>query len=213
MSLLFEDEEEGNAPRTFAPAEAAERGALLSVLDELNLVHSAWGIDPATTRFAVAGILPRPQPLFTHLIRIQQVKDEAGRLSGAYHTLVSGFRALAAEFGPPLAAVLEQPFAFGRNVHPQSFYFAGIGLAALREACPDAAIFSFGPGQWKKRGLGEGRGTAKKPAILEFARSLGFQEVCPKCGTGEGVKDCKEGSPVHDKADALGMAMAAARLL
>lgn len=202
----------GDIPIMFE--DGAETRLPMNPLAELGLEDPAWGIDPSTVRSALSIILPSGS-FDTTVVAIPQPGDEASRLHEAREELTAYYRLMWQTFGAPGVVSVEQPFAFGRNVHPQSYYITGINLCALRDSGIVCPIFTRGPGQWKKVALGEGFGQAKKPYILRWARGLGLAEECPKCGTGseDKKKECKyDKTPVHDKADSLGIAVDAARL-
>lgn len=210
---LFEDEVEAPAK---GPPDIPGNIPLLSPLESLGLGDTCWGLDPSTKRWAASILLPGGA-FKQEVMPVYQVQgDEPGRLAKAHADLLNWFTILGETHGAPTVAVAEQPFAFGRNVHPQSYYMLGVGLAALRAVYEDLVIIPLGPSQWKSTGLGKGHGLAKKPAILNWAIGLGQTETCRKCGDGSGYgpkQDCKEGSVAHDYADSLAMAVAAARKL
>jgi hypothetical protein len=207
--------------------------SLISPLDDLrDVLHESpiWGIDPSTRRYALTVLLPtgfelKDSGVASHMgdgwAMISQAMpsgDEAPRLWAAHDMLLSMFRLAISEWGFPVFTVLEQPFARPGNIHPQSWYFVGVGLAALAQAQDGTGLIdTMGPSEWKKPALGAGKGATKKPGILRWAREeLGYTGECPKCGTGrtaEGreIEECKHGCAAHDEVDSLGIAVAAAR--
>lgn len=203
------------APAPSSPVAKPEQAALnLDLLAELPLVDPAWGIDPSTERMALTILLPGGQ-WDVGCIPVPQPGDEATRIYLVQGRLRDWFTAQIEDHGLPGVASVEQPFAFGRNVHPQSYYMLACVLGALRAAGVECPIFTRGPGQWKAGGIGKGHGTDRKPAILEWARGLGLPDNCPKChGVSLGKKhNCDKSHEAHDKADSLGVAVDAARLL
>lgn len=189
----------------------------MSILETLPIRSPVWGIDPSTTFFAVTGILPGGSFEMDGIPIPQAGGDEAGRLMQAEEALTDRFTRFRDRTGPPAAATIEQPFAFGRNVHPQSYYIVSAGLIALRRALPEAIILTRGPGQWKLLAMGDGMGNAKKAFILAWARTLGLPDTCERCQLPspptDKKADCKKGGEAHDKADSMGLAVATALLL
>jgi hypothetical protein len=110
------------------------------------------------------------------------------------------------EFDPSFF-FLEQPFSTTNAVHPSSWFITGAVIEAAYSAAGAAANL-LTPTQWKRdAGLS---GHARKGAILRWAQSLGFPERCGLCVTEGKDKDKCEGSAAHDRADALGVAVAGA---
>lgn len=149
-----------------------------------------WGVDPSTLRVAVAAVRPWKEgqaPVTWATLSLQQLDRGARRLRMAHDELASWF-AHWVECYPPGFVLVEQPF--GRNVHPQSYFMVGVVLAALASVvnCP---VDVCSPPEWKKLGLGAGRGGAEKFEILDWARDAGY--------TGS----------LQDEADAVGIATAA----
>lgn len=188
----------------------------LNPLAELPLLDPSWGIDPSTERMALTILLPGGR-FASDVIQVPQPGDEASRIFLCQGRLRDWFTEKAEEHGLPGVASAEQPFAFGRNVHPQSYYMLACVLGALRAAGIQCPVFTRGPGQWKAGAMGKGHGLDKKPAILQWARGLGLPDNCPHCnGVSTDKKhDCRPSKPhpSHDKADSLGLAVDAARLL
>lgn len=186
----------------------------LNPLAELPLIDPAWGIDPSTKVLALTILLPGGR-FDVGSIQLPQPGDEASRIYQVQGRARDWFATQIEDHGLPGVVSAEQPFAFGRNVHPQSYYILAATLGALRAAGVQCPIFTRGPGQWKAGAMGKGYGLSKKPAILQWARSLGLQENCETCG---GVSldkkhECAKPKLAHDLADSLGLAVDAARLL
>lgn len=188
--------------------------ALFDPWDEIRTEFPVWGIDPSTQRFALSVVLPfgSVSRLFTVSAEMPSGASSSRRLVDAFGRMRRFFDATAEELGMPVYAVIEQPF--GRNVHPQSYFFLAAGLLALELTFGRSAIVDvMDPSTWKKLALGEGHGHARKPELLRFARSLGYGENCSGCGAAG--DECKPPSAadrrVHDEGDSVGIAMAAAR--
>jgi hypothetical protein len=176
-----------------------------------------WGIDPSTQRIAFGR---RGVGHATSILSLPQNANPGARVHNTRAAALQHLRRLAAD-GHPSLVVVEQPFAHGNNVYPQSFYAVGALLDALWETLGvSAEVLMLGPGEWRARaGLG---GRATKAETLRWARTLTQHGlVCLACGNGEeptkarkdGRLDCRNPSPAHDRADALGCAVAGARTL
>jgi hypothetical protein len=205
--------------------------SLFGPLPEIRagLRDPVWGIDPSTHRFCLSVILP---PDF---VPEREIADHVGdgwriisrpmpkvegsparRLSEAHEVIYGLFMDARDAYGLPIYAVIEQPF--GTNVHPQSYYFVGVGLLACAQVLGIGGVIGdMGPGTWKRLSMGQGNGAAKKPKILRWAREeIGYLGECPKCGTGRmpdggEIEKCKHACVEHDEADSLGIAIGAAR--
>lgn len=190
--------------------------ALLSPLDELQLTAPAWGIDPSTKRCAVGVVTTSRKIRYDHLVLRQG--PEAARIVMAEEDLEAWFRRLITMYGMPGLVVVEQPFAGGMGskvrVHPQSYYLMAATLSAVFRATGGRAdVHTVTPTEWKREGMGDGRGATGKSGILRFAQEmLGFSGDCEGCHANDAVKCVKQG-PAHDEADAQVIAIAAARRL
>lgn len=179
------------------------------VLD-MPLDQPVWGIDPSTKRY-VTTVIPGGGGRFQGVETTMPSGQEHRRLQGGVQALVVDLRVLVEAFGKPIYVLLEQPFARGRNVHPQSFYFVAVGLIALSYVLGDYGIVDTrAPMVWRKAALGDGFGNAPKPAVLAWAQGLGLEMDC-RCCHGEG-KVCKTQGAAHDHADSLGLAVAAGNI-
>jgi len=180
-----------------------------------RLTENVWGLDVSTRRIAVGvvqGHGPDRQPevgWFSHEIE-QHAGDPARRLARLLETLPPFLQRMG-DVAPPAGVLVEQPYGQGKaRPHPQSYYVVAIALALLGQAFPAARIDVVEPTSWKCDALGAGRGFAKKPAILAWAReTLWYPGDCRKCH-GEGKGPCDEAARAHDEADCLGVATCAA---
>lgn len=189
----------------------------------LELRDVVWGIDPSVRRIAVGMLAPGVE-VGWRTLSLEQGHSNASRLWKAVGVLPGWFEQLRDDetFGRPRLVVVEQPFSSGRHVPHESLHMVGIVLAALWGALGlGSELVMLNPSEWKSRGLGKGRGFAKKPAILAWARSAaGYEGTCATCGDGlqphvggKRAGDCTRPSAAHDEADALGMATAGGVLL
>lgn len=89
---------------------------------------------------------------------------------------------------------VEEPFAStGHRQQPTSYYLMGVLWAALGATLPARVRFEeVGPGTWKRKAMGEGRGAAKPHEYLAWAR------VCAGYA-----------GSIEDEAAAIGVATAA----
>lgn len=181
-----------------------------------------WGIDPAIKWCSLALLLPpgsiAGHPVIWHTIRLpglppvprglSKAEKEARnqerrrlygtRLAESRDLLSYEFTELAMRYGRPAWIGVEQPFAVGRMIDPISW---GI-WAVTMEVCGElfgkppiaAPVVPIEPMSWKASALGKGRGHARKPEVLTWAR-----EVAAYPGT------------LEDEADATGVAVATAR--
>jgi hypothetical protein len=126
------------------------------------------------------------------------------RLAAALRTLLHGITDLRRRTGDPVAIYLEEPFGGsdkpgpgGKIIkpHPNSFYFLGVVLNALGHCFAEVPVTLLAPTTWKAKAIGQGHGFAKKPEIMAWAHSIGY-----------------EGN-LEDEADALGVATAGAVIL
>ncbi len=142
----------------------------------LILEDVVWGIDPSTKRIALAIVGPNADGngsvRSTHVLELRQTGG-AQRLADAHEGMSAFFTEQSAPEAPK-AVVVEQPFAGGRNVHPQSYFMVGVTLAALAGAIPTAEVELKDPGSWKRLAMGQGRGQAKKEEIMTWAWSIGY---------------------------------------
>lgn len=185
----------------------------MTVLDEVGgLADPVWGVDPSTTNIVVTVIADGRRD--TYDANFSAGSDVGDRLAGAEDVALSFLAGLVEAHGVPILVLVEQPFAKGRNVHPISFYFVGIILAACGRVMGGRGIVDqIDPSSWKHAALGDGKGSAPKQDILAWARVNGLDDNCPICGgvaTG-GRTSCKTRSLAHDKADSFAIAVAAAR--
>lgn len=176
-----------------------------------------WGIDPSTQRVAFGR---RGAGHATSLLSLPQSDHAGERVHRTREALAQHVRRLHAD-GRPVLVVVEQPFAHGNHVYPQSFYALGALLDVLwAELGVGTELALLGPTSWKA-GAGLG-GRVTKAETLRWARTLTSHGlICLPCGNGEdptkprkdGRLDCRQPSPAHDRADALAMAVAGAKLL
>jgi hypothetical protein len=139
----------------------------------LSLRDVVWGIDPSTRRIAVGMLAPGVE-VGWRTLSLEQAQSNAARLWKAVHALPPWFEQLRDDdvFGRPALVVVEQPFSSGRHVPHESLHMVGVVLASLWGALGlGAEIAMLNPSEWKSRGLGKGRGFAKKPGILAWARA------------------------------------------
>jgi hypothetical protein len=180
-----------------------------------RLTENVWGLDVSTRRIAVGviqGVALNTEPevgWFSHEVE-QFDKNPARRLARMLETLPAFLDRLGG-VAPPVAVLVEQPYGQGKSrPHPQSYYVVGVTLALLGQAFPDARIDVVEPTSWKRDALGEGKGFAKKPVLLAWARTvIDYPGDCRKCH-GEGKGACDEACRAHDEADAIGVATCAA---
>jgi hypothetical protein len=180
-------------------------------------VPVVWGIDPSTQRVAFGR---RGQGHATSLLSLPQSSHPGERVLRGREALAQHVRRLHAD-GRPVLVVVEQPFAHGNAVYPQTFYALGALLEVLwTELGVGTELALMAPGSWKA-GAGLG-GRVTKAETLRWARTLTSHGlVCRACGNGEepdrarkdGRLDCRSPSPAHDRADALAMAVAGAKML
>lgn len=161
-----------------------------------------FGIDPSTQRMSLAVLLPVPQrrfvgptgpvPCVVDTLSLPQRKG-AERWAAIQRELVPWLGALIGSWRPQ-AVFIEQPFAYGRSVPPVSYYAIGVLLAVLGSY--RQRVEMIGPGEWKKLALGAGKGAARKPDVLAWARRAAGYE-----------------GALEDEADAIGVATAGGVLL
>jgi hypothetical protein len=175
----------------------------------LNLPGAVWGMDPSTKRLSVAAVLPWDPAGEGNRLAIETFSySQAGamqhRLAAALRTLLHGITDLRRRTGDPVAIYLEEPFGGsdkpgpgGKIIkpHPNSFYFLGVVLNALGHCFAEVPVTLLAPTTWKAKAIGQGHGFAKKPEIMAWAHSVGY-----------------EGN-LEDEADALGVATAGAVIL
>jgi hypothetical protein len=170
--------------------------------------HSAWwGVDPSTTRVAVAYVGPdgsrgvRTAPF----ARI----EGPARLSEIYAQTRLFVAGDAATFFPvPGVVLVEQPS--GKSENPNLSYAVGVVLAAvydgLREAYGRAvALETVVSGHWKK--VACGRGNVYKPTKKALGRSPLFEDY----GVAVWARENGYDGTSWDECDALGIAVAASR--
>jgi Holliday junction resolvasome RuvABC endonuclease subunit len=180
-------------------------------------VPVVWGIDPSTQRVAFGR---RGQGHATSLLSLPQSSHPGERVHRTREALAQHVRRLHAD-GRPVLVVVEQPFAAGNQVYPQTWYALGALLDVLwQELGVGTEVALLGPQSWKA-GAGLG-GRVTKAETLRWARTLTSHGlICQGCGNGEdptkprkdGRLDCGKPSPAHDRADALAMAVAGAKML
>lgn len=147
----------------------------LGPLDGLDPARlPVFGFDPSTVRVSV-GVVLRDRSVWWDTLSLPQLGTDSHRFALAYERLVPWLAGLA-ERWVPKSALVEQPFAVGRRVHPSSQQMVGVLLAAAGWALGRGVFLdTIDPPQWKKRALGPGRGHAKPPEYMEWARStLGY---------------------------------------
>jgi hypothetical protein len=195
------------------------------------LAESAWGIDPSTKRIAlgsVSGRGPRTARLDASrevvvawdTLALGHTEPIGRKLNHARARLVSWLEVHRDDpiAGSPSLVFVEEPFGgAGRaQPHPHAFFMVGLVLEALYEVLGfGAMVYTVSPTAWKRPAMGEGRGNAKKPQTLLWAkRHLGYTGECQWCRgmTAGPHKKCNT-EPAHDEADALGIAVAASMLL
>jgi hypothetical protein len=183
----------------------------------MPLEHPVWGVDPSTRRIALAIVLPGGG--FRHwTLELGPGVVDAPKLASARGSMVGWFSSIASEADlDPAWLWIEEPFGGGgakgrrSSVPPQSQWMLAVVMEAAYTATGAVANL-IQPSQWKAAcGVG---GFARKRAILEWARAQGFPEDCDRCITeGKDKGKCPKGSAAHDRADALGIAMAGAALV
>ena len=171
-----------------------------------DVEHPVWGIDPSTRRIALGIVLPGRRWV-SRTLELGPGTVDAPKLAAARFALHGWFGALAEEFDPGWLWV-EEPFAGGKGsrrsaVPPQSQWMLAVVMEAAYGATQAVANL-IQPSEWK-RDIGVG-GFAKKRRVLDWACGLGLEEDCDRCA----VDGSCDGSPAHDQADALGVAVAGA---
>jgi Holliday junction resolvasome RuvABC endonuclease subunit len=148
-------------------------------------------VDPSTRRISVGVIDGRDGMVISWDTQSLMQGLHHARLWKAVEALVPFFTGLR-NTAPPALVVVEQPFAGGRHVPHESLHMLGVVLATLWGSLGmSAEVMMLSPTVWKSRALGKGRGFAKKPEIMQWAR-----EACGYTGS------------LEDEADALGIATA-----
>jgi Holliday junction resolvasome RuvABC endonuclease subunit len=141
---------------------------------------SFWGVDPGFRRISIAAIVPgrfkvrsgeveEGLPRVETLVRLSEVTLKLARE--------------LSEYGQPRSIIVEQPS--GKFIKPDLYYAAAAMMLVLADF---GFVDTLPPATWKKHALG--KGNAKKPEIMEWARTIGY--------TGKS----------QDEADALGIARA-----
>lgn len=166
--------------------------------------HPIWGCDPSTKRIALAVLLPGGGFL-SRTLHLGPSSMDPRKLASARASCVSWFSALKEDHDPGWF-FCEMPFAHSNAVHPSSWFVTGAVVEAAYTAA-GAVANMLTPTEWKK-GAGL-HGFAKKRAILDWARERGLEYDCESCGDDGSCK----GSDAHDRADALGVAVAGAVLV
>lgn len=158
-------------------------------------MSAVWGIDPSTKQIAVA-VHSSSRVEWTGTKAISQESSKQLRLARAAADLSAWFKQIVQERGAPRLVVLEQPFAAGRKVHPQSQYMLGaVQIALCWGVSAHVDVRMLGPSQWKS--LAWGNGAAGKEelmrrALAEYGRAMMLSQ---------------------DEADAIGIAVAATMLV
>lgn len=168
-----------------------------------------WGVDGSTKRVAVG--FAREE------VVVESVEFRAGLFEGArlaeIRRTTRTFAAAWARLFPPHIAFVEQPS--GRSASPQLVYAIGVIQEALYDALEfvhqhPVEVRTIPSSRWKE--IATGSGWSPKPKTLRWARNAhGYEGTCLCLELGE--KNCKRGTPAHDEADAIGIAVAGRRLL
>ena len=162
-------------------------------------MSTVWGIDPSTKCIALAIVRDGDPPsvVVCESLALEQARTPQLRLARAVQDLVPWFGAIqrghrtGCVLDPPRLVVVEQPFGAGRQVHPQSHMMIAAVLISLVGALGQMVdVRMLGPSQWKKQAYDHGG-----------------------LGKGDLKIHARAWWPVdnQDEADAVGIALAAAR--
>lgn len=160
----------------------------------LSLQDAVWGIDPSSRRVSVAAVKNGLE--WVETLSLPKGWDECRKFSAAHEALVPWLGELGREV--PSHVFVEEPFLpRDHRQQPTHVWMFGVVLAALGSALPAGVkVRLIGAPSWKCRALGKGHGRAKKPEIMEWARSVAHYQ-----------------GDLEDEADAVGVATAGAVLI
>jgi len=146
-----------------------------------------WGVDPSTKRVVVVAVKGTQWAwVETNIPPLMRGQSHPDRLPWVRDKTMIAATSMLLEH-PPKLIVVEQPSGHFQN--PPLLYTVGVVLLGLRDVS-NAPILTEPPSHWKKRTLGKGKGNAKKPEIMAWAKECGYKGV------------------TQDVADALGIAVA-----
>lgn len=128
-----------------------------------------WGIDVSTRRIAFASTLSG----YSASVDLPPLRPGGARLVEARKAIRS-FAPVFAGSHPPLCVWLEEPT--GRHPKPTLGHMVGVAIEALYSSLASlyshpVEVFQVPVATWKKYAVG--RGNADKPAVMEWARTVG----------------------------------------
>ena len=140
--------------------------------EDSESLGQAWGLDPGTTALALG--IHDGLHYVTMSAGLPRHRDPSRRLAAALPVAQEFLERAAHRYGPPSLVVIEQPAGTGHRVHPSTWFATGVAIQAAAWAI-EAPIHWVLPPVWKKEALGDGHGHAKKPEIVEWAKTQGWK--------------------------------------
>jgi hypothetical protein len=158
-----------------------------------------WGVDPSTLRMSFGAVIPEyalavppheparvmttapPEIRWATVSLPRKVEPISAWLGLSFEWIRIEIFERAREWGEPALVLVEEPFGGGgkpgqkkaRTVHPTSNRMLGVLLAALGSAFGHRVrVELVHPNSWKLAAMGKGRGSAKPPEYLEWAREV-----------------------------------------
>jgi hypothetical protein len=151
-----------------------------------------WGVDPSTLRMSFGAVIPEyalavppheparvmttapPEIRWATVSLPRKVEPLSAWFGLSFAWTGEEILRLRGEWGEPALVLVEEPFAGGQaRVHPSSNRMLGVLLAALGSAFGHRVrVELVHPNSWKLAAMGKGRGSAKPPEYLEWAREV-----------------------------------------